>query len=202
MFTFFIIFIENLTATGTHPGIRIPDSNENMKEFISLMDVDGGLSVELEEMNAFFENYVNIEKRIFKLEMTKGLDIGTPVTTDSTQEESKTETSITETTAPIRYTGGGSSATKKIRVKVLNDFEPKQAEKMRLIEGIPKKDDERDFEIPEGPIIYFGRDTASDFCIPLPDIDNKQFSIYNRDGNLYLVDMSNNYPTRIKVFGE
>ena len=45
----------------------------------------------------------------------------------------------------------------------------------------------------------FGKDKACDIYIPLKDLDLEQFAIFNRDGALYIVDKSNEYPTRIKV---
>lgn len=70
---------------------------------------------------------------------------------------------------------------------------------MRETEGVLKKDEERKIVFEDGAIKSFGKDPSCDFYIPLEDLDLKQFSIYNRDGVLYLIDESNEFPTRIKV---
>ena len=87
---------------------------------------------------------------------------------------------------------------------VLNDFDESVAaaaatEKKRLTEGILKKGEEKIMKIQDGQIVSFGKDKACDIYIPLKDLDLEQFAIFNRDGALYIVDKSNEYPTRIKV---
>jgi hypothetical protein len=54
MFVVFLNYIENTT------GIKIPENNENQKEFQMVVDEDSTLAVDLGEINTFFENYINI----------------------------------------------------------------------------------------------------------------------------------------------
>jgi hypothetical protein len=53
MFTYFSIYINHVF------GFRIPESNENYKEFCSKADSDGSLAVDLGELSAFFNQYVD-----------------------------------------------------------------------------------------------------------------------------------------------
>lgn len=73
------------------------------------------------------------------------------------------------------------------------------AEERRQTEGILKKDEVREFEIEDGQIINFGKARSCEFYIPLKELDKEQFALFNRDGNIYLVDKSTEYPTRIRV---
>ena len=58
-------------------GFKIQDTAINYKEFCSVIDTDGSLSVDLKELNEFFDNYVNFkEQRINDLKMAEGL-VGT-----------------------------------------------------------------------------------------------------------------------------
>ena len=59
--------------------------------------------------------------------------------------------------------------------------------------------DTEGIEIKEGQILKFGKNESCFVNIPLDDIDNEQFLLTNYLGGLYLIDCSNNYPTRIKV---
>jgi hypothetical protein len=49
MFKFFLIYIENTF------GFKIEDNNENYKEFCQVVDKDGSLAVDLEELSAVFD---------------------------------------------------------------------------------------------------------------------------------------------------
>ena len=68
----------------------------------------------------------------------------------------------------------------------LNDFEEEIAEKMRMEEGILKKDVVKELVFDDGEMKNFGFDVINDVVIPLDEIDNEAFTIYNRDGKLYL----------------
>lgn len=85
----------------------------------------------------------------------------------------------------------------KVVMEVLEDFE--SGNDMKEVAGILKKGDKKEIEIPDGKIISFGKDPLCDVQILAEDIDNRQFSIFNFNGKLYLVDESNEFPTRIKV---
>ena len=61
MFPFFINFIENTI------GIKIENNNDNRKEFISKIDKDKSNSIELDEINSFFDNYVSLENKTVTL---------------------------------------------------------------------------------------------------------------------------------------
>lgn len=54
MFPFFINFIENTI------DVKIENNNDNRKEFISKIDKDKSNSIELDEINSFFDNYVSL----------------------------------------------------------------------------------------------------------------------------------------------
>lgn len=62
-------------------------------------------------------------------------------------------------------------------------------------------DQTKEFTIKEGGILWFGSSDLSFFQLPSDDnsIEDTQFTIWNKNGNLYLVDLSNNHPTRIKA---
>ena len=60
MFTYLIIYLD------FHFGGRIKESVENYKEFNEKIDVDGSLAVELSELNAFFNSYLDVNNKIFK----------------------------------------------------------------------------------------------------------------------------------------
>lgn len=63
-----------------------------------------------------------------------------------------------------------------------------------------KKGEKISIDIPDGQIITFGKNSAQcDVCLPLEEIDNEQFQIMNYNGQLYIIDSSNEFPTRIKV---
>ena len=53
MFRFFCYFCSILF------GINIPMTNANLKEFVSKTDLDSSLSVELTELNNFFDTYID-----------------------------------------------------------------------------------------------------------------------------------------------
>ena len=57
----------------------------------------------------------------------------------------------------------------------------------------------KDFEVPDGEIYSFGKSDTCHFTIPVPELDDTQFYVMNFNGKLYLVDCSNEYPTRIKL---
>lgn len=70
---------------------------------------------------------------------------------------------------------------------------------MLEVEGILKLGDTLEFEIKDGEILNCGRKESSYINIPIEEIDDEQFKLMNFRGNLYLIDCSNKYPTRIKV---
>lgn len=83
-------------------------------------------------------------------------------------------------------------------MEVIEDF-PEDSD-MHIVEGILKVGSKPlEFEIKEGQILKFGKNESCFVNIPLDDIDNEQFLLTNYLGGLYLIDCSNNYPTRIKV---
>mmetsp|Transcript_23443 Transcript_23443/g.17905 ORF Transcript_23443/g.17905 Transcript_23443/m.17905 type:complete len:267 (+) Transcript_23443:1038-1838(+) len=91
----------------------------------------------------------------------------------------------------------------KILMKVLEDFDPKKKEydEEREMEGILKKDSEKLLTLEDGQQIKFGRDQLNEVVIPLKDgdIDDLQFSLYNRDGVVYMVDQfQHGEATRVK----
>ena len=66
MFSNFINFVDNVC------GIKIEESNENRKEFLVSIDKDKSLTVDFNELNDFFNEYVDIANKNIKLEMAKG----------------------------------------------------------------------------------------------------------------------------------
>ena len=79
---------------------------------------------------------------------------------------------------------------------ILEDFpeveagaEDKYAEDKHL-EGSLLARSTKEFILEDGQELRFGRDPLNDVLIPLheTDVDGEQFTIYNRDGQLYLVD--------------
>mmetsp|Transcript_44320 Transcript_44320/g.43014 ORF Transcript_44320/g.43014 Transcript_44320/m.43014 type:complete len:174 (-) Transcript_44320:626-1147(-) len=173
MFAYFIIYIKNLFGEG----YQIEENNANYKEFCQYADGDGSLAVDLAELSDFFTKFVKIsEGQIVGLKMAENLKASkSPV-----KEEAK---------------GGQMASTGKkihLQMKVLEDFdkEKKEYDEEREMEGILHKDDVRDLYLEDGQQIKFGRDPLNEVVIPLKegDIDDVQFSIYNRDGQAYLVD--------------
>lgn len=58
---------------------------------------------------------------------------------------------------------------------------------------------EKELTLEDGQMINFGNSMDNEVHIPVDELDKEQFTLYNRDGHCYLVDKSNNYPTRIKA---
>lgn len=58
-------------------------------------------------------------------------------------------------------------------MRVLEDFAEDEAEELRKLEGILKKDEERTIVIEDGAIKSFGKDQSCDYYIPLEDLDYK-----------------------------
>jgi hypothetical protein len=162
VFSTLVNYIKNVT------GIQIEETNENRKEFLTKIDENKNLAVDLDELNKFFNMYINIEKKEVRLDM-----------------------------AGVHGNAPSEHAVIKLKMKVVEDFA--EFDPRSDTEGILKKGEEKEFEIPDGKILEFGRDPVSDHLIPLDEIDLKQFSILNFNGKLYLIDQSNYYPTRIKV---
>lgn len=106
MFTFFINFVDNLT------GIKIPETLENQKEFVTLMDQDGSLQADFGEINEFFDKYVDIGSKKFNLHMTAGL----AASADASVVPAKSEQKF---------------PSKKVTLTVLNDFAEEEASERR-----------------------------------------------------------------------
>ena len=85
----------------------------------------------------------------------------------------------------------------KVRMEVLEDFDAESS--LNQVACILRKKDIKELEVPDGKIVTFGKDATNDVVILADDIDVKQFSIFNFSGQLYLVDESTEFPTRIKV---
>lgn len=87
-----------------------------------------------------------------------------------------------------------------MKLTVLEDFDQEwMSQKKKAIQGILKKGHEEIFSIQDGEHKYFGSENINDFVIPDSEIDQRQFSINHSDGHVYLIDWSNEYPTRIQV---
>ena len=185
MFAYFIIYIKNIFGES----FAIEENNANYKEFCQYADGDGSLAVDLKELSDFFTKFVKVtEGQIVGLKMAENLKASK---SPSKKEEAK---------------GGQMVATGKsvhLKMKVLEDFdkEKKEYDEEREMEGILHKDDEKDLILEDGQQMKFGRDPLNEVVIPLKegDIDDVQFSIYNRDGMAYLVDQfQTGEATRIK----
>ena len=135
MFTNFINFAQNVC------GVTIEETNDNRKEFLVKIDKDKSLSVDFDELNQFFDTYVDLKGKKIKLDMATG-------------------GSVASEHRPA-----------KVIMEVLEDFD--EDSYLNKVEGILKKGNVRDFEIPDGKIITFGKDPASDVVILADDIDFK-----------------------------
>jgi len=69
MFTYFVNFIRNVCE------LDIEESDENRKELMLLIDSDRNLSIDMKELNAFFEGYVNLDNKEVRLKLAKKLNI-------------------------------------------------------------------------------------------------------------------------------
>lgn len=78
----------------------------------------------------------------------------------------------------------------KVKMVVLDDFEETDDyAQMSKTEGILKIGVERTFIVEDGKQVTFGGDKLSDYVIPLGDeIDPSCFSIYNKNGHLFIID--------------
>lgn len=85
---------------------------------------------------------------------------------------------------------------------VKDDFEEND-DYSKLIKtvGILKAGVKKTFEVEEGKQYTFGSDPLCDFVIPLgEEIDPYQFSIYNKNGKLFIIDRSDEkHQTKILV---
>ncbi len=155
-------------------GITIPENNQTYKEFCEVADADGSLAVDLAELSSFFDKHVNFgSKSVTGLKMVEGL------------------------------TGSSGSSTVRVKMEVIEDFDEKDLtyNEERETSGILHKGDTREISIEDGQEVRFGRSVLSDVVIPLREdaLDDLSFTIYNRNGNLYIVDQSTMLePTRIK----
>lgn len=82
-------------------------------------------------------------------------------------------------------------------LEVLDDFKPEIADEKRQIEGILKKGEKRILEFEDGEMKTFGKRISCEMPIPHEELDEEQFTIYNKNGFCYIVDNSNEFPTRI-----
>jgi hypothetical protein len=88
-------------------------------------------------------------------------------------------------------------------MEVLESFDEKDPsyDEERDTEGILQKGHKRELTIEDGQEVRFGRGQFSDVIIPLKegDLDDLTFTIYNRNGILFLVDQSvTKEPTRLR----
>lgn len=81
---------------------------------------------------------------------------------------------------------------------VLDDFPENEADENRLTEGILVKDMTKDLVFEDGAMMTFGNSHDVEVYIPLDDLDTEQFTLYNRNGLVYLVDKGNQQPTYIQ----
>ena len=67
VFRYFLNFIKNAC-----PGITVEDTPDNKKEFLTKIDEDKSLSVDFDELNNFFDSYINIAAGKVNLSMASG----------------------------------------------------------------------------------------------------------------------------------
>jgi hypothetical protein len=117
VFSTFVNYIKNVTH------FNIEEKDDNRKEFLTKIDDNKNLAVELNELNEFFNDYINLELKEVNLNMV-GVHGNEP----------------------------SKHVTIKVKMIVISDFADKNDPRSET-EGILKKDVEKEFEIPDGKII-------------------------------------------------
>ena len=84
-----------------------------------------------------------------------------------------------------------------LAIKVLEDFDNEG--QIPDIDGIARKEDIIEVEIPDGKVYTFGNDELCDAFVPQMHLSKKQFSIHHYNGKLYAVDHGQELFSKIKV---
>eukprot|EP00347_Sterkiella_histriomuscorum_P024254 403331771 len=161
-------------------GRQIDDTNENrsiFKDCIENMNFNVGYA----DLDAFFDKYVDFKTNNILIDKLVVSGYAT-----SPEDE------ITQTLKFRREERSFRPQSFQVKFKVLDDFQDTpEHQQIQKTQGILKAGVTKTFLIEDGKTVNFGGDSLCDYPIPIPqDIDPFSFSISNKNGNLFMIDRS------------